>query len=188
MEWEETHYLLSCFHLTQKIIENNNVDITWKTASEINNDLFEIQKSDDAINWTTWKTVYGVGNSSSVVEYEAVDLSPYQGTTYYRLKQIDFDGTETIFDPVAVTLLALLDNISLYPNPSQGQVTFKVADEIGIDELRIIDLSGNTVFYEKMNNEVSVLGKDLRFLGPGIYVVTITTVSGNTIQDRLVII
>ncbi len=65
-------------------------EIAWSTASEINNNLFVIEYSDDGINWKEYLVEPGVGNSNEVFDY---DISIDNKTGYYRLKQIDFDGT-----------------------------------------------------------------------------------------------
>jgi hypothetical protein len=85
----------------------DKIKLTWSTASETNNDYFSIDRSKDNYNWEFVTTVNGNGNSNSVIDYSAFDISPYtntlQGTepTYYRLKQVDFDGKFEYFGPVS---------------------------------------------------------------------------------------
>lgn len=74
---------------------NGEVEISWTTASEINNDYFVVEKSFDAINFFELTTVQGNGNSTVTNHYTAYDTNPSNGTTYYRLKQVDFDATTT---------------------------------------------------------------------------------------------
>lgn len=77
------------------------VELKWSTASEINNDFFVIEKSTDAINFFPIATVQGSGNSNSFISYSYADQNPNFATTYYRLKQVDFDGNFEYFDIVA---------------------------------------------------------------------------------------
>ncbi len=71
---------------------NNAVELTWTTESEINNDYFVVEKSYDAVTFFELITVQGNGNSNVTNNYVVYDSNPSSGTTYYRLKQIDFDG------------------------------------------------------------------------------------------------
>ena len=67
--------------------------LTWATATEINNDHFEVERSSDAINFKTIKEIPGAMNSLETKKYVYVDSNPESGINYYRLKQVDLDGT-----------------------------------------------------------------------------------------------
>lgn len=73
------------------INDNTNV-LLWTTSSEINNDYFVIERSDDAMNYKPIGTVDGAGNSNTLIDYDFTDDNAIFGSNYYRLKQIDFDG------------------------------------------------------------------------------------------------
>ncbi len=77
--------------------------LKWSTASEINNDYFIVEKSEDAIDWQKIGTLNGAGNSSIKLDYEMRDHNVSSTLTYYRLTQVDFDGNKEVFDPIAVT-------------------------------------------------------------------------------------
>lgn len=83
--------------------ENGLVVLNWSTASEINNDYFVIEKSTDAINFLPIATIQGNGNSNTLINYSYTEQNPNFSTTYYRLKQVDFDGKFEYFDIVAST-------------------------------------------------------------------------------------
>jgi hypothetical protein len=70
--------------------------ISWSTLSEYNNDRFEIERSDDAINFIKIGEIKGKGNSNSINKYEFIDLN--LKNIYYRIKQIDYDGREILTD------------------------------------------------------------------------------------------
>lgn len=76
-----------------RLNKNKKVDLTWATASEINNDYFNIERSQDGKNWETIDRVEGAGNSNQKLNYQTKDSNPYEGVSYYRLKQTDFDGS-----------------------------------------------------------------------------------------------
>lgn len=71
---------------------DNYINLEWETASEINNNYFTIQKSLNTETWSSIADVNGVGNSTQTVSYSILDKTPYQGVSYYRIKQTDFDG------------------------------------------------------------------------------------------------
>jgi len=78
-------------------------NLYWITATEINNDYFLLEKSEDGIYWTTLAKVDGAGNSSNEIRYEYLDEHPFVMTSYYRLSQVDFDGVGETFDVIAIT-------------------------------------------------------------------------------------
>jgi hypothetical protein len=77
------------------------VDLNWSTASETNNDYFTVERSADGINFSKLLTKKGFGNSTQQHNYNATDLAPLQGTSYYRLRQTDFDGNFTLSNIVS---------------------------------------------------------------------------------------
>jgi hypothetical protein len=84
---------------------NKKIQINWSTATEINNDFFTLERSIDGNNWEILAYIDGAGNSNQLLDYEYTDEFPYQGISYYRLKQTDYDGKFEYFAPVAVNLL-----------------------------------------------------------------------------------
>jgi hypothetical protein len=72
--------------------ESNVVNINWSTQTEINNDYFVVEKSYDEVNFFELTTLQGAGNSSVTNYYNAIDNEPASGVSYYRLKQVDFNG------------------------------------------------------------------------------------------------
>ena len=76
---------------------DNNVVVSWSTASETNNNFFTIEKSTDGINFISIGTVLGAGTSTSVLNYSFIDFNPNAGLAYYRLKQTDYDGMSETF-------------------------------------------------------------------------------------------
>ena len=69
----------------------DDVDVSWATASEINNDYFEVLRSSNGNEFESIVTIDGAGNSNEILNYEFEDDNPYPGVSYYKLKQIDFE-------------------------------------------------------------------------------------------------
>jgi hypothetical protein len=103
---------------------NDEVELKWTTTTEINNDYFTVERSQDAQTFTPLITVDGAGNSNQVINYESFDTSPLNGKSYYRLKQTDFNGDFSYSAIVAISttqLIAKNPSIKVYPNPSTGE-------------------------------------------------------------------
>ena len=81
-----------------------NVKVNWKTASEINNDFFTIERSIDGENFDRISEVDGAGNSTHIISYFMIDTDYKNGINYYRLKQTDYNGSETLSEIVAVDM------------------------------------------------------------------------------------
>lgn len=94
------------------------VRLNWKTASEINNKNYSIERSINGINYTEISWVQGRGNTSVESQYEFVDHSPAAGqVNYYRLTQFNIDGRSTVLGVKAINVKQPKSNLSVYPNP-----------------------------------------------------------------------
>lgn len=76
--------------------------LQWVTASETNNDYFQVKRSADAVNWETVGTINGGGNSTTQLSYQFVDRTPPAAVNYYRLTQVDYNGLAYHFDIIAI--------------------------------------------------------------------------------------
>jgi len=97
------------------------VRLDWATATERDNDHFTVQRSPNASEWADLFDVQGAGNSYTQLGYSVVDDKPLNGLSYYRLKQVDTDGAETIYNTVPVQMDAYSNaDLVVFPNPSNG--------------------------------------------------------------------
>jgi hypothetical protein len=106
-------------------VQGNSVNLTWQTATELNNSGFEIQRKTENSNWNKIGFVEGAGTTTETRSYSFSDAYSGQGTVSYRLKQIDFDGTSTYSKVVNVDINAPADfklNQN-YPNPFNPSTT-----------------------------------------------------------------
>jgi hypothetical protein len=167
---------------------NNTVGLNWITATELNNSGFEIEKSIDNESWKKIGFVNGNGTSTEVHNYNFTDNNPFVGTSYYRLKQIDFDGTTEYSNIVAVVYGTIAD-YSLeqnYPNPFNPttKINYSIKEK-GNVELKIFDLLGSQVASlvseEKTPGNYEVIFDASKF-SSGVYLYTIK--SDNFIQTR----
>ena len=141
----------------------SEIVLNWTTASEINNDYFTVERSQDVTlsgveGWETIGTVDGAGNSSTAHNYSFTDqlstLEPSNfSTVYYRLKQTDHDGQFTYSDVVALDNCHALSAFIIYPNPASDELFVEIfsRQNEGTAQLQITDLLGRTVRTEKLN-------------------------------------
>ncbi|MCW3083673.1 MAG: hypothetical protein JWP12_1039 [Bacteroidetes bacterium] len=167
-------------------LKGAETQLDWATATETNNDHFEIEKSNDAIiyNYLTSITAAGSGNSTSLQEYRCMDEHPFNGITYYRLKQVDKDGTYVYSAITSVE--SNNDNfISFYPNPTKGLITVNASESFLQSDISIVDESGKQVaFYHGipvLNGQI-----DLSGMTTGLYYINVY--NGSTIERTKIVL
>lgn len=109
------------------VVNAMNVELNWETSSETNNRGFNIERSVDKVNWNTLGFVSGYGTSTEIRKYSFTDFNSTPGIYFYRLAQIDFDGTINYHNPVEVNIGAP-DNFLVeqnYPNPFNPSTTLR---------------------------------------------------------------
>ncbi len=103
--------------------------LSWTTGSEINNDYFVIEHSNDGKNYTAIGEVKGMGNSDEFVDYQFTDENPMEGMNYYRLRQIDFDGAENMSETKVVKMgNREATALTVYPSLTEGELTVDLVD------------------------------------------------------------
>ena len=153
------------------------VSLNWQTASEINNDFFILEKSYNGIDFEELSRIQGAGNSNAISTYQYTDKEGENKLKYYRLSQVDFDGTKVELG-VRVANCSAVDNIqySIYPNPFKDELIITSNTE-EICKIEIMNYSGHTVYSELKTIEKN-LALDLEHLKPGLYMLRITDESG----------
>ncbi len=143
-------------------------ELTWTTASEINNDYFAIERSKNAASWDELGRVKGSGNSNTKSSYHFIDREPTEEFNYYRVKQVDFNGTFDFSETISI-LNRPKEAISIYPNPAKNQVTINHREG---SICLLFDLLGNGVEVEKQNDYQSTV-MNTSSLKSGIYMIKI---------------
>ncbi|HAS46173.1 MAG TPA: hypothetical protein DCS93_37175 [Microscillaceae bacterium] len=151
--------------------QNDQVLLGWKTASELNNAGFEIQRSTDNQNWESLGFAKGKGTTNAINSYQFKDQNPLLGINYYRLKQIDFDGTFE-YSPIKA-IKNVVDRISLvvYPNPSAGDVSLRMNNVLGKNiQIRLLTYQGKLLDTWNFQSNVIRWQQVLPLSQPGIYI------------------
>ncbi len=162
----------------------NDVTLNWLTASELNNKGFEIERSSDGINFSNVKFVEGKGNTNKVSNYLTLDvdafLSARSNTLYYRLKQLDADGSFSYSNIVSVSKNELSGSVVVYPNPFNRELHIAVKSTKETSAvISLIDLQGRELYHNpaqqihKGENTISI--DMVANLKAGIYFISIKT-------------
>ena len=156
-------------------LDNKTIELQWITASEKDNSYFEIERSTDAVNFRSIGRVTGKGNSATINTYTFTDTYPSQ-VNYYRLNQTDFDGTINYSNIIEISLDE--ENISVYPNPNNGEftVSFKSQASSFLYGIQVYNSIGVQVYSTNRTSIGKTLQKqvDLSNFPAGIYFVTVT--------------
>jgi len=173
---------------TAEIIENT-VELNWTTATEINNKGFIVERKSETQNdWKELGFVEGNGSTAEMHSYSFTDSAPQIGHLYYRLKQIDYDGsfeylqdTETEFTRVFTYKLAQNfpnpfnpSTVINYEIPEETKVTLKIYDVLGTEVASLVDENKPAGSYE-----IKFEGKGL---SSGFYIYTLR--AGNFVQSK----
>jgi hypothetical protein len=94
------------------------IQLHWRTASEQNSLLFNIERSNGANNFVSIGTTAAAGNSQSAMDYYFIDSLPLTGANHYRLKQVDIDGSFVYSITIPVSTLTGKALFTLFPNPA----------------------------------------------------------------------
>ncbi len=169
--------------------QENNVNLSWTTSMEENNDFFTLERSFDGKDFAAVTKINGAGDSAEEVAYNFTDENVTRiataNTAYYRLKQTDFDGTATFSDVISVNLENRNDleltNVAVLGN--ELSVNF-VSPTEGDTEISVYDLTGRMI---ATNNQVATEGYNTTNLTlntnqTGIFIVRIANGQSQTVR------
>lgn len=165
----------------------DQVVLQWETASELNNDYFEIQKSTDGVEFFAIDKVKGVGNSSTLKTYSYTDQVASSGNNYYRLKQVDFNKSVTVSKIIVIRVSKQEFEIKVFPNPSPDFITI-VSNSSNEFTAALYDHAGRLVIHKKEENvkPYEAVDIDVRSLNTGTYILKMT--SGRLIRTYKIMI
>lgn len=148
-----------------------SVQLSWATAAEFNSDYFEVQRSGNAADWQVASMLPAAGHSLQTLSYTWEDPAPYAGVSYYRLKQVDLDGTFTYSAVQAVETGSHFSGApQVFPNPFDH--SFYITDTEGLLYYRLVNIQGQdftrmTVYNHSGGKQARV---DCTALPPGMYI------------------
>lgn len=169
--------------------EDGSIQLTWETASEAGNDYFEVQRATDGKEFVSIGVVKGQGYSVAPFQYSYEDREIPQGTLYYRLHQVDFDGVSDYSGVVVVEVPFRDIRYSVYPNPTKGIINISFDGNPEWLELKLVDVQGRvrkTKRHEPFGSESS-LAWSVQDLTQGQYLLQIISPNGAYSQRVLII-
>ncbi len=184
---------IELMYFNPKLI-NNDVEISWATASEKNNDYFTIERSTNGKDFEELFRKPGVGTSQVKHYYSLIDKNPQKGNNYYRLKQTDYDGKFAYFpikvvryETTEITKNISFQNISPNPFTENFKINFNLKKDVTID-FTLINSSGQIIAKEKIDgtegyNSFEFINK--YNLGEGIYFVNLVC-DGEKITQKVI--
>ncbi len=169
-----------------RAIQNGTtVQLDWNTSSEQNNEKFTIERSQNGMTWEETHSQPGAGNSQTLINYQALDVRPYIGMSYYRLKQTDFDGNFSFSEIQSLNFIVTDDDYTIFPNPARRNVIIRGKNIVNAN-LTILDEFGK-VCWQKIMTESSEETIDISELREGIYQVHINN-GDKIIVKKLVVL
>ncbi len=165
------------------------VAVRWVTASEQNSASFEVERSADGLAFSKIGAVAAAGTTAQTHQYQLLDRAPLAGVGYYRLRQLDLDGTAH-YSPVVPVQFgpdAAAPLLTLAPNPSRGLVAVQLVQPTAqVATLQVLDALGRTVYQQSLAAAtIQEQSLDLQSLPAGIYLVRVASASG-VVTQRLV--
>ena len=160
------------FLYVDAIPSSSAVEIIWGTASEIDNQYFEIERSEDLMEFNKIGELEGAGFQSAENHYSFRDLAPLRGTAFYRIKQVDYDGSFKYSEIVSVQFEAS-SKLVIYPNPvTDNRMLVKLGSVSGSGSIEIRDINGRIVSSLPAMPGIRDQEISLEGLNPGLYFVS----------------
>jgi hypothetical protein len=174
------------------VLRGDVVYLDWSTGSEINNDYFIIERSQDGINYSSIGSIQAAGNSNQILHYSFIDSDQLKGLSFYRIKQVDFDNNHSY------SLSKLIDykstsfhTYTIFPNPNDGFRLYLQKTGTNFSSRSYIELFnhlGELVLTEPLPSNIEI--QELTFknkLVPGVYTLMIYENAIKVHQDKLIL-
>ena len=151
----------------------------WETASETNNEFFEVQRSSNGADFETLGSVrgFGLGTSTENRQYSFIDNDFCDDIRYYRLKQVDYDQQFAYSETVAINCKHKT-GIEVYPNPAKTTLTTQFYQSLDSRiTISVIDVAGRIVYRENVDGlkGINVVHVNLEAIASGAYYITVTS-------------
>lgn len=160
--------------------------LNWETATETDNDYFIIERSKNGKRWEEVDKVDGAGTSIETIKYEYFDFNAVIGDNYYRLRQVDFSGRETISEIVYASIAGATTQLAVYPNPTSNGSSVTVKNVQYGETVQLLNASGNVVSESYVNSFSNEINLNIIDIQPGVYFVN-TTDNGQRNAVKLMI-
>jgi hypothetical protein len=163
--------------------DNRKNILDWRTITELNNDYFIIERSENGVDFTQLGIIDGHGTTTTPQDYSFVDDNYIGNFNYYRLKQVDIEGDVEEFNLVAISS-DYNGDLMIYPNPAKNILTISSEDKLINPSLTLQNALGKNVLIETYpsGNQLILEFDEM----PGIYLLTIASMD-RIIKRKLII-
>jgi hypothetical protein len=174
----------------QSDLEQARVGLFWSTASERDSRHFVVERSADGTHFAPLGQVAAAGQSMRRIDYHFTDTQPLPGTSYYRLQQVDLDGSFTYSRVVVVYFTERVAQLTLFPNPATDQLNLRLNNlPTGKVTVQLANLLGQELHNTISQHNGSYLWEGnvaIGHLPKGQYVVRVTTQGGLAFTQKIV--
>jgi hypothetical protein len=155
------------------------VSVRWTTASEKNSDRFEVQRSLNGTDFVTIATAKAQGSTTQTTAYAALDQTAPAAQLYYRLKQVDLDGTVAYSPVLRVEGVGSAVELALYPNPATDRIT-ATAPALAARTFRVLNNLGQVLATGAADAENPTV--DVQALPAGTYLLELSSSAGRQVR------
>ena len=182
MAIEEASLPVELISFNLKLLDINAVALNWITGTEVGNKKFEVEWSKNGLEWQKIGEILGSNNSTHKNEYELIHENPVKGNNYYRLLQIDFDGTSEYSKIESILLDKTKYNVSISPTLLNSEpLKVLISDELSdVPILSFFDIRGQLILQKELTNKLTYI--DTHNLNKGVYFVKIDSLYFDFIQ------
>ena len=167
--------------------ERQRVRLWWETSIEENNDYYRLERSADGRRFEPLAKIDGQGSTAESTFYQYYDEDPLNGRSYYRLIQVDFDGTTTNLGIREVLRSEKKESVEVFPNPVAGQlVNIRWSSGVELDRVILIAADGRVMQTSQPLFNQQTLEWNLPDLPSGLYVLRLFFNDGEQQQLQLV--
>ena len=167
------------------LTKNKQVRLFWQTAAEYNNDHFLIERSTDLTHWVTIGKTDATSVNNGPADYTFDDHSPEEGVNYYRLQQVDFDGSLEYSKVVTARLQDDLPQLTLYPNPVQETLNFRFTTTAPSNaNIQIFSSTGQLIQNFFINTDLLNYTTNTSDWESGLYLVVLRNEKGVIIEQQ----
>ncbi len=164
-------------------VEDAQVYLKWETENSINNDRFEIQRSADGAAFSVIGVVSDKSNTPNTAGgavYSFTDPHPSKGNNFYRIRQVDIDGTYSWSSVVEFSIGTVLSVIHLLSNPVADEAILVNNDQLLVRRMQVADVAGRILSDQALNSSNSTLKINTQNLRPGYYLLRVNAAGRNT--------
>ena len=161
--------------------ENSSTKLSWQTASESNNSHYNIERSANGKTFDKIGEVTGNGTTQLARNYTFMDEKPSNSINYYRLRQVDFDGKETVSKAVSVDFSGK-STARIYPSIATDKINVELNADGNAVDLIVLNLLGQVVKAQNLAHTEGVISLNIGDLPKGFYMIRLNSKSDETTQ------